>query len=116
MASNDLSILEVAIFNEFGTEHTPERSFIRAYVDENQDKIRGWLKALMPSVIKGARTREQVLQLIGVKMVAEIQARISSGISPANAPGTIIRKGSSTPLIDTGALRSAITFKVEGLE
>ena len=37
-----------------------------------------------------------------------------AGIAPPLKPATIARKGSSTPLINTGQLRSAITWRVEG--
>ena len=52
------------------------------------------------------------LQRIGLWAQSEIQQRISDGIPPQNAPYTINKKGSSTPLVDTGQLRSSISFKV----
>ena len=41
------------------------------------------------------------------------EAKIASNIPPALAPETIERKGSSVALIDTGQLRSSITWQVE---
>jgi len=107
------TVLDVAIANEFGTETIPERSFIRAWVDEHRDEARGWLAVLMAQVVAGKITREIALERWGQKIQGEIQKRIAQGIPPPNAPETIARKGSSTPLIDTGQLRSSIRYKVE---
>lgn len=111
-----LTILEVAIINEFGSEdgqHPPARSFLRAWFDGARDDILDRLQKEMQGVIAGKRTKEQALERVGMWAVGQIQARIAAGIAPPNAESTIRRKGSSTPLIDVGALRSAISYKVE---
>jgi hypothetical protein len=108
-----VTLLQVAIFNEFGTSRIPARSFLRAWVDENEETIREKFFILMKSVVKGERTKEQILDLIGLWAVGQIQERISAGIEPGNAQSTIDRKGSSKPLIDTGLLRSSISHMVD---
>ena len=111
-----LTILEVAIINEFGSEdgkHPPARSFIRAWFDGARGDIQERLNKEMLGVVAGKRTKEQALDRVGLWAVGEIQKRIAAGIDPANADSTIARKGSSTPLIDTGQLRSSISYKVE---
>jgi hypothetical protein len=35
-------------------------------------------------------------------------------MTPPNSPVTIALKGSSKPLIDTGEMRGAVTWKVDG--
>jgi hypothetical protein len=108
-----VSILEVAVWNEFGTATAPARSFIRAYFDENEAALREDLTKLLQSVVLGRRTKEQALELLALHIVGQIQARMAAGIDPPNAPSTIARKGSSTPLIGiTGILRSSVTYKV----
>lgn len=107
------SVLDVAFWNEFGTEKIPARSFLRAWFDENQDKIREAVKRMAEAVLKGRYTARQAKELLAQTFVAQIQRRIAIGIPPPNAPATVTRKGSSTPLIDTGQLRSSITYKVE---
>lgn len=117
------TVVEIAAIHEFGLG-VPERSFVRAYIDENEGRIRQMLLALMRGAIERALTqgragkiddtaRRGVLSKLGMKMVGEIQQRISRGIAPALAESTIARKGSSTPLIDTGQLRSSITFAID---
>lgn len=112
------TVLEVAIDNEFGKRSAdgkvivPARSFIRAWFDESQAEIRGFLSAVMPAVIQGKRTKEQALELVAQKCVASIQRRMARGIDPPNAERTILAKGSTVPLIDTGQLRSSVTYRV----
>jgi len=106
------SIMEIGEFNEFGTATIPERSFIRAWFDEQEPELRVKFAALMESVIEGKRTKEEILELMGQYCVGQIQQRMADGIEPANAPSTIARKGSSTPLIDQGILRSSVSYRV----
>lgn len=106
------TVLDVAIWNEFGTSRIPPRSFLRAPFDERGDVWRGWWKTLWKAVARGDMAPEQAAELFGMKIVGELQQRISDGIPPPNADSTVRQKGSSTPLINTGQLRSSITFKV----
>lgn len=108
-----LTVIQVATWMEFGTDRAPARSFVRAWFDENQAKIREDLGVLMVSVVQGRRTKAQILELIGQRCAASIQERISAGIAPANRPSTIAQKGSSTPLIDTGQLRSSVSYQID---
>ena len=108
-----VSVLDVAMWQEFGTNTIPERSFIRAWFDEDEPNLRQELTTLMQSVVEGKRTKDQALELLGQRAVARVQARMSEGVPPPNAPSTVRRKGSSTPLIDKGALRSSISYRVE---
>jgi hypothetical protein len=109
--SPDLTLIEVAVFNEFGLG-VPERSFIRGYVDEKENETKELVRKLAERILAGKMTKDQALDLLGLKVQGGMQKRIADGIEPANAPSTIARKGSSTPLIDTGQLRSSITYKV----
>lgn len=112
-AAAGLTVLDVATFHEFGLG-VPERSFLRGYVDENKARIRGMIKSLATMVQQGKLDQDTALEKLGLTIVGEIQKRIAKGIPPPNAESTIARKGSSTPLIDTGQLRSSITHKVRG--
>lgn len=112
-AKSGATILDVATFNEFGTTRIPERSFLRAWFDGAEAGLRRDLVVLTQSVVAGKRTADQVLELLGLRSVGQIQARISQGIPPPNAESTIKKKGSSTPLIDTGVLRSSVTYQVK---
>lgn len=118
-----LTVAEIAAIHEFGLGGMPERSFIRSYFDAELPKIQGALLALIRaklshSVKTGtpvtAKDQKEILDKIGLYMVGRIQQRIAAGeIVPELAQSTIDRKGSSTPLIDTGQLRSSISHEVE---
>ena len=114
----DLTLIEVAVWNHFGTmsadgsEHIPSRPFITGWFDENEGKLREMLTALMRRSVKGELTRQQVLDQMGAYCVGSIQKRIADGWMPENAQSTIDRKGSSTPLINKGQLRGAISYEV----
>jgi hypothetical protein len=109
------TVLDVALFNEFGTEDIPARSFIAGWSDENAAENRERLRKIGEAVVAGKLPSiEQGLDRFGLVSAAGAQARIVAGIEPENAPLTIARKGSSTPLVDTGVLKSAITHQVGG--
>jgi hypothetical protein len=109
-----VTVLEVAIWNEFGTDTIPERSFIRAWFDENEEKCREAVRRMLVAVLEGKYQPEQALELVAQRFVGEIQKRMALGIPPPNSPATVARKGSATPLIDTGQLRSSVTYRVYG--
>lgn len=113
-AEGSLTVAEVGAIHEFGAPAAgiPRRSFLRGYLDEHQDEAVDLLTRAARAVVTRGVEPEQALELVGASMVGEIQGRISAGIDPPNAPSTIARKGSSTPLISTGQLRSSITHKV----
>jgi hypothetical protein len=107
-----ITMLELGTIHEFGTDTIPERSFIRAWFDEEEPELRIKFAELMKSVVEGKRTKDEILELMGLYCVGRIQARMSEGVPPPNAPSTVARKHSSTPLIDTGILRSSVSYRV----
>jgi len=108
-----MTVGEIAEIHEYGLGNNPERSFIRAWVDENPGKIRAAMTRLLESVIKGKRTKETAMNAFGLWAAGQMQKRIAAGIAPGLSPVTILRKGSAIPLIDTGQLRASITYQVK---
>lgn len=108
------TVIDVGTIHEFGLGDAPERSFIRRWADEDEADHRVTERKMAESIIKGQNTAAEALEKMGLLFAAEAQKFISDGrATPALDPVTIARKGSSTPLIDTGQLRSSITHKVE---
>lgn len=107
------SVLDIANFQEFGTETIPSRSFIRAWYDENAEKNQRRVSAGVKRVVAGVMSWFDMWSTLGMACVGEIQQRISSNIPPPLSPKTIKRKGSSVALIDTGQLRQSITYQVD---
>jgi hypothetical protein len=108
------TVADIANIHEFGAPGIPQRSFLRAWFDENQAKTKEATKRMAQSVLKGKRTRKQAVNILAQSFVGQIQRRIAVGIPPPNSPLTIKLKGSSKPLIDTGQLRTSITYAIDG--
>lgn len=109
--SPDVTVADVATFNEFGLG-VPERSFIRRWYDDQLEENKRKFRALQARVLRGEITQELAFKQLGLVFVGDIQKRISGGIPPENAESTVERKGSSVPLIDKGQLRSSVSFEV----
>ena len=110
-----ISVADVAEWAEFGMGQ-PQRSWLRAWVDANEDLINERIDNEMEAVLRGHRTADEALKRIGVWLQGECQLNIANfpdnGFAP-NAPSTIRQKGSSVPLINSGQLRSSISHRVE---
>lgn len=62
--------------------------------------------------LRGDADMAQALDAIGAVTAGEVQQYMTDLKTPPNAPYTIEQKGSSNPLIDTGALRASVTWKI----
>lgn len=112
-----LTIGEIGEIHEFGLGSVPRRSFLAGWVDEKQDELRNVTRAGAKALVSGSITSPlQFLNQVGAWAVGSIQRRMSENIPPPLAPATIKRKGSSVALIDTGQLRSSITYRVDAVE
>lgn len=105
-------LVQIGAIHEFGAKHIPERSFLREPLLAKQKDLAKVFRQLMPRVARGELTLLQALDQVGAKAASISQEAISAGISPANDPKTVKRKGSSKPLIDTGRLRQAVTWEI----
>jgi len=108
------TVVDIASVNEFGSESRkiPERSFIRSTIDTRRNRIWGYAYKMMGLYIEGKITIDQALGRIGELVKSNILQTINDFTSPANAPSTIAKKGSSHPLIDTGRMKGAINYEV----
>lgn len=114
-APSGTTVLDVGTWNEFGIG-VPERSFIRGWYDSALEQNKRAFRALFRNVLAGKLERYTMWEQLGALFVAGIQRRIAAhgdGAYEKNADSTIKKKGSSTPLVDTGQLKSAITYEVE---
>lgn len=100
------TMAEIAAVHEFGLGHVPERSFIRAWVDENRAAIETRLRNTAIEVQAGRIDAQGGLNRFGVWAVGQIRSRILAGIEPA------LKYREGTPLVDTGQLISSITALV----
>lgn len=132
--AEELTIAEIALVNEYGTEDQtiPARPAHRSTFDRRREEIqREAFEALTKIVLDRTVTPEQALTAMGMKHGIEIRNTITAGeeVPPPNAPSTVRRKeaagewnkggkaqaagfGART-LVDTGATVDAISFAVE---
>lgn len=106
-----LNLIDVVIWMEFGTRTVPERSWIRSTHDEIKEEMREFIADLVGQIHDGNMTVERALDLMALKTINRMKEKIRKGIPPELSTETIARKGSSTPLIDTGQLLNGMTFK-----
>lgn len=113
--ADGLTVAMLAAIHEFGVPEIgiPERSFIRAWFDENQAQILKILRTQFALASVGTITNTQAAQRVAIWAQASIVQRIRAHIPPPLKQATIDRKGSSTPLIASGVLVSAITARAE---
>lgn len=98
----------IGAINQFGTEHIPARPWLDKGVEAGAEKI---TKTAIELFKRGEDPR-RVMDALGAVAAGEVQQYITDLDSPPNAPSTVKCKGSSNPLIDTGALRQSITYEV----
>ena len=107
--SGDLSdLVMIGAVHEFGTRRIPQRSWLRTAFDSNRTAIQGMKTTLFGKVLENRMSPLQAFQLLGEFFQAKVRANIVKIKSPANAPSTIARKGSTNPLIDTSQMLQSV--------
>ena len=115
--ADGVSILEYAIYNEYGTQFIPARPFLREATERpgNQAIISRFIEEQVSKVVdsKGAFTARDALTAIGEFVRGKIIYSIRNGSWTPNAPSTLKGKQSgTTPLINQGDLIRSIEFEV----
>lgn len=110
----ELTIGEIAAIHELGLGVVP-RPFLRGYVDGHRPEIEDRIRLETRRLLLGkTRNTTEALERLGIWLQGEIQdwmADPGNNLEP-NTPETILRKGSAMPLIDTGQLRSSVSYVV----
>ena len=70
------------------------------------------VKELIKRCLAGKATIRGALAKIGQLAAGDVKRIIAAGGFVENAAETILRKGSSKPLINTGQLRQSVTYQV----
>jgi hypothetical protein len=107
-----MDVLDVAIFNEFGTEDIPARPFVRDFFDKNR-KVLGMAMDRQANAVAGGADPGAAMDTLGLWVEKHQKAHVqqSPGWAVANAPSTVKKKGSSTPLIDHAVMLGAIRYE-----
>ena len=121
---------QLAAIHEFGTDTIPERSFIRAGVDDAGRKLQQAYDTGYQRILDGKATAPDAGNLLGVIAVGAIKLKILEGLQPELAPATKKRRDKSKvtgkrlrsnnavytgyqPLLDSGQLEGSIAYQVE---
>lgn len=91
----------------------PERSFLRACVDEKEKDFYKFAEKQLDKWLQSNSDPEPMLNALGLQFRGYVQKYIRDLSSPPNAPLTKALKGSGNPLIDTGNLVGSIEFEVK---
>lgn len=113
--SGELTLAELATIHEYGSAngHVPERSFIRSTMHGHANEYKNLIITLIHSVFEKKTTIKDVCVRLGNWGVDKIQENIRGHIPPPLKESTIVAKGHSLPLIDSGKLYDAVEYKVE---
>ena len=106
----------LAYIHEYGAPEAniPERPFLVVGVESALPAVTKVMKDGAKAALAGRNTAGQTLNTVGLVAQGAVQKKIVDGPFIPNAPGTVQRKGSDRPLIDTGALRQAVSYVIEG--
>lgn len=107
-----IALKDLAAIHELGLG-VPERAFIGPSLKKNRSKYLKYAGRQITPVIRRKQSMNTVWETLGIMAVADVQEyMVTASFTPLD-PKTIKRKGSSKPLIDTGQMRQAITYRVK---
>ncbi|KRK40801.1 hypothetical protein [Loigolactobacillus bifermentans] len=101
-----------AMWQEYGTSRgIPSRPFLRNTLYQKSASWSAFVGPKIVALLEGGGAN--FMPELGKKMVDDIHATIDGGGFAPLAPATIQRKGSSKPLVDTGGMYGAVSFREE---
>jgi hypothetical protein len=105
-------MITIVMAHEFGLG-VPERSFMRAAIDENIVAIEKTKERLFDRVALGKMTADQAMSALGSYAVGIIRKKIIDGPFEKLKEATIKAKGSSKPLVDSGQMKNTVQFVIQ---
>lgn len=108
----DATMADVAAWNALGTAKIPARDWITPVTDGEREAITIQQHEILQRITTGRIGVGAGTWTFGQLMVGRMQRSMTDLRTPPNAPSTIKAKGSSNPLIDTGALRNSIAARL----
>lgn len=104
----------IAAVHEFGSvsRSIPARPTLGPTVDRNASTYREYLQRLLSEAVSRGKDPEGALRIFGARVASDVKRSINELTAPPLSPATIARKGSSKPLIDTGAMRDQVDHRV----
>lgn len=102
----------IAAIHEFGApeQGIPERSFLRAGLEQNKNTLSKAAEKAVENAIDGKADIAKGMDAVGSLAAASVKKYISEGIAPPLKKPRKTGGSEDKPLIDTGELRSSITW------
>ncbi len=112
VGGTDSEVLKIAHAHEYGDGKLPERSFIRASFDADQDKLDQIITGALDKMMAGQVSPDAAAASIGAQSAQLVQNFIDENrVTP---PSDFSKKTQHTTLYETGThIRDRIAYKVE---
>ena len=108
----EINMATLGAVHEFGNDKIPARPWLlRGFNSGRREYLAMLEDGINETVQKGTDIRK-TFNAIGVMAVGKVQLFITALKTPANSDITIARKGSANPLIDTGAMKNSVNYKL----
>ncbi|GAB1578666.1 hypothetical protein [Bordetella petrii] len=106
-------LVDIAVWNEYGTEHIPARPFMRDFAEKNGKVLGQAMDRVAMAVQDGRLSADAGLDQLGTFAERHQKAHVQQSKSWAvpNAPSTVAKKGSDVPLVDQGVMVNAIRYE-----
>lgn len=117
-----VTTVQVAIWNEYGTQTIPPRPAFRRGAEHAIQTNRRLLQSQLQNIVRrklmgreaeADQSLRVVLTQIGRSAVAETKRIIKAGDELPNAPKTVAKKGFNHPLYETGRLLDCVEYEVQ---
>lgn len=105
-------LVDVALWNEFGTDNIPARPAVRTAIINEQPKLRRKAVRLARDLLYRRKRFDATARILARDMVKAIKRSITAWDDPPNADATIAKKGFDNPLIETKLYVNSIDFKI----
>lgn len=103
-----MSMATLGAIQHFGNDRIPARPWLDVGVEQGNKEY----AAIIEEGLAKGLSQDQILEQVGAMAAGYAQEYIRDLQTPPNAESTIKKKGSSNPLIDTGAMLQSVTYLV----
>ncbi|CAM0010940.1 tail completion or Neck1 protein [Vibrio phage K367 g1] len=105
LEGEDITMAQLGAVLHFGNQRIPARPWLDV-------GVRSGSADYLDIIENNSDDLDNALNMIGNIAVGKVQQYMTELQDPPNAPSTVKKKGSSNPLIDTGALRQSVTYSI----
>ena len=106
-----------AMVHEYGSSDgsTPARRWLTSSIEKNSGAVNSAIASATAAVLDGRLRSAEAADMAGKDIADIVRAHVNGGsFPPPLNPATVKRKGFSKQIVDTGAMRDAITSRVNG--